>query len=63
MRSDGNLQNYYHTIVKKAVKPPQIQQLSLPRKRKRPNYSILQYIEGHQSAESHYLLTVEDRYR
>ena len=29
MRSDGNLQNYYHTIVKKTVELPQIEQLKI----------------------------------
>ena len=47
--------------MKLATEHRQIEQPSLPRKRKRPNYSILQYVEGHQSAEGHHPLTVEDR--
>ena len=41
MTYDKNFQNYYYIIVKKAAEHPQkIEQPSLPRKRKRPNYSF-----------------------
>ena len=63
MKSDENFQNYYLTIVEKAAGHPQIEQLSLPRKHKRTNYSILQFIEGYQSAESYNSLTVDGHYR
>ena len=42
---------------------PQIEQPTLPRNRNRPNDSILTYVEGHLSAESHHPVTFEDYHR
>ena len=52
--------SYYY---EKSCKPSTEEQHSLPRKRKRLNYSSLQYIEGHQSAEDRYSVTVKNHYR
>ena len=49
--------------MKKAANHPQIEHPTLPRKRKRPNYSILNYVEGHPSAEAHHPATVANHYR
>ena len=63
MRSDENFQNYYHIIDYCKQVTKQIEQPSLFRKRKRPNYSISHYIEGHQSAEGNHPLIVKNHYR
>ena len=55
--------NYYLTIVEKATGHPHLEQTSLPRKHKRTNYSILQFLKGYQSADGHNLLTVESHYK
>ena len=54
---------FFGAILIKAANHPQIEHSTLPRKRKRPNYSILNYVEGHPSAEGHHPATVEDHYR
>ena len=56
----SELLSYYY---EKSCKPSTEEQHSLPRKRKRLNYSSLQYIEGHQSAEDRYSVTVKNHYR
>ena len=63
MRNEESFKMFYGVILKKAANHPQIEHLTLPRKRKRPNYSILNYVEGHSSAEGHHPATVEDHYR
>ena len=54
---------FYGVILKKAANHPQIEYPTLPRKRKSPNYSILNYVEGYLSAEGQHPATVEDHYR
>ena len=63
LRSDENSKLFFYVVSKKASFHPQIESPTLPRKRNRPNYSILIYVEGHLSAESHHPVTVEDYYR
>ena len=63
LRSDENFKMYFDVVSRKASLHPQIEQPALPRKRNRPNYSILTYVEGNLSAESHHPVTVEDYYR
>ena len=63
LHSDENFKMFYDVVSRKASLHPQIEQPTLPRKGNRPNYSILTYVEGHLSAESHHPVTVEDYYR
>ena len=63
LRSDENFKMFFDVVSKKASLHPQIEQLTLPRKQNRPNYSILTYVEGHLSAESHHPVTAADYYR
>ena len=50
MRNDESFVLFYETTVRKAEKHDFIQEPSLSRKRKEPNYSILQYLDGTTSA-------------
>ena len=64
MHSDENFKMFFDTVVKKAQKHPSIGAPSLPRKRNRPDYSILQYMEGYgQGAAANHPQTVDDHYR
>ena len=63
LRSDENFKMFCDVVSRKASLHPQIEQPTLPRKRNQPNYSILTYVEGYLSAESHHPVTVEDYYR
>ena len=63
LRSDENFKMFFDVVSRKASLHPQIEQPTLPRKRNQPNYSILTYVEGHLSAESHHPVTVENYYR
>ena len=63
MRNEESFKMFFGVILKKAANHPQIEHPTVPRKRSRPNYSILNYVEGHPSAEGHYPATVEDHYR
>ena len=66
LRSDENFKIFFDVRkadVRKASLHPQIEQPTLSRKGNRRNYSILTYVEGHLSAESHHPVTVEDYYR
>jgi len=50
MRNDQSFVLFYETTVRKAEKHDFIQEPSLSRKGKEPNYSILQYLDGTTSA-------------
>ena len=64
MHSDENFKMFFDTVVKKAQKHPSIGAPSLPWKRNRPDYSILQYMEGYgQGAAANHPQTVDDHYR
>ena len=62
MRNEESFEMFYGVILKKAANHSQIEHPTLPRKHKLPNFSILNYVEGHPSAEGHHA-TVEDHYR
>ena len=52
MRNDEDLDSFFE-IVKKAADPIKlVGKLTLPRRRKKPNYSILQYVTGYEGPES-----------
>lgn len=64
MRTEENFKLFYDTVNKKASQKSQVDLPSLPRKRNRPNYSILTFIEGYQqAAAAHYPTTSEEHYR
>ena len=61
MHTDDNLKNFFDTVVKKAQNHTRIEELKLPRKRNRPDYSILQYMEGYgQGAPANHPQRVDD---
>ena len=46
MRNDRDFKLFYEKIETSASKIDEVSTTMLPRKRKKPNYSILQYVEG-----------------
>ena len=46
MRNDRDFKLFYEKIETSASKVDEVSTPMLPRKRKKPNYSILQYVEG-----------------
>ena len=64
LRNEERYENFYETVLKTAklhqfVNPP-----TLKRKRRAPNYSILQFIEGsYQSEEAHHPSSPKENYR
>ena len=62
MRNETSFKLFFDLVVKKAADIPKIDDPALPRKRNRPNYSILSYVDGHKSAEVHNPTTVEEHY-
>ena len=62
IRNETSFKLFFDLVVKKAVDIPKIDDPALPRKRNRPNYSILSYVDHHKSAEAHHPTTVEEHY-
>ena len=62
MRNETSFKLFFDLVVKKAADIPKIDDPALPRKRNHPNYSILNYVDGHKSAEAHHPTTVEEHY-
>lgn len=66
MRTGDDFKLFFDVVIKKADKLD-IEEPSLPRKRRKPKYSILQYVEGHETTskgtEAHYPQTAADHYR
>ena len=54
MRNDKDFLLFFEAVKKGASKIEMIEEPTLPRKRKRPNYSILTYIEGHENGKEDY---------
>jgi len=65
MRNDENFQSFYEVTKATSNLINQLDKPTLPRKRKRPNYSILQYVTGYEGPESnaHYPETPEDYFK
>lgn len=64
MRNEEHFKLFFETVVKKAKKHSSIEEPRLPRKRKRPDYSVLQYMEGYgPAAAAYHPQTVDDHYR
>ena len=53
MRNDKDFL-FFEAVKKSAAKIEMIEEPTLPRKRKQPNYSILTYIEGHEKGREDY---------
>ena len=66
MRTCENFESFFNVVRKKADKLD-VEEPSLPRKRRKPKYSILQYVEGHEgtskSTEAYHPQTAADHYR
>ena len=62
MRNETSFKLFFDLVVKKAADIPKIDDPALPRKRNRPNYSILSYVDGNKSAEANHPTTVEEHY-
>ena len=62
MRNETSFKLFFDLVVKKAADIPKIDDPALPRKRNRPNYSLLSYVDGYKSTEAHHSTTVEEHY-
>ena len=66
MRTDDDLKLFFDIVIKKVDKLD-IEEPKKPRKRRKPKYSILQYVEGHEKTsndtEAYYPQTAADHYR
>ena len=62
MRNETSFKLFFDLVVKKAADIPKIDDPALPRKCNHPNYSILNYVDGHKSAEAHHPTTVGEHY-
>ena len=66
MRNEESFHMFFKTIEKKAMAIPDIETPVLPRKRRRPNYSMLHFVSGGKDigeTAAHHPETVEDYYR
>ena len=64
MRTEEYTQLFFDTVMKEASAHDKIDDPELTRKRRKPNYSILQHIEGYDSAaDAYHPSTPYDRYR
>lgn len=63
MRTDDNFNLFFEFVTEKASKLP-VDEPKLKRKRRTPNYSMLQFIDGQESlSTAHHPVTVEDEFR
>ena len=63
MRNDESFNMFYKSVEKKAMAFPEIEAPMLPRKRRRPNYSIMQFVIGDNETHAHRRESIEDFYR
>ena len=65
MRNDRDFFSFHETVKKAASKVDGIEEPTVPRKRKRPNYSILHYVSGHErtSSEAYYPENAADYFK
>lgn len=66
MRKAEDFKLFFESVIQKAKKL-NVEEASLPRKRRKPKYSILHYVKGHEEAsrntEAFHPATAEDHYR
>ena len=64
MRNDESFNLFYQTVLRKSAKHDFIEESTLPRKRQKPIYSILQYLDGNESsAKSHSPASTQDYFQ
>lgn len=63
MRSDGDFNMFYELVLKKAGSHPMVGDPKVGRKRSKPNYSILQYVDGYDKTDPHHPITATDKFR
>ena len=67
MRNDSDFDLFYQTVSKKVERIDDLNKPVLPRKRRRPNYSILQFVSGHEeksdAVDSYYPTTVKEHFK
>ena len=67
MRNDSDFDLFYQTVSKKVERIDDLNKPVLPRKRRRPNYSILQFVSGHEEKsdafDSYYPTTVKEHFK
>ena len=64
MRNDVSFNLFYQTVLRKSTKLDFSKESTLPTKRPKPNYSILQYLDGSESsAKSYSPASAQDYFR
>ena len=64
MRNNESFKLFFETVVKKAKQHSLIEEPTAPRKRNRPDYSILHHLDGYgQGASAYHATTIEEHYR
>ena len=67
MRNNSDFDLFYQTVGKRAERIKDLIEPVLPRKRRQPNYSILQFVSGHEeksdAVQPYYPTTVKERFK
>ena len=60
--NDESFYMFYELVMKKAESHKMVEEPKTGRKRTKPNYSILQYVDGYDKGEAHHPTTPKDQF-
>ena len=63
MRNEESFDMFYEHVLKKAEGHNMVEEPKKRRKRLKPKYSILQYVNGYNKNEAHYPETAKDQFQ
>ena len=63
MRNDESFDMFYEHVLKKAEGHNMVEEPKKRRRRLKPKYSILQYVNGYNKGEAHYPETAKDQFQ
>ena len=63
MRNDESFDMFYEHVIKKAGSQNMVEEPKTGRKRPKPKYFILEYVDGYNKAEAHHPETAKDQFR
>ena len=63
MRNDESFDMFYEHVLKKAEGHNMVEEPKKRRRRPKPKYSILQYVNGYNKGEAHYPETAKDQFQ
>ena len=63
MRNDESFDMFYEHVLKKAEGYNMVEEPKKGRKRSKPKYSILQYVDGYNKGEAHHPETTKDQFQ